>query len=262
MTNPDTPKTVGAFMRAGLLAIQQNNCANAVALFAKATTREPKNAVAQQWYALALMLANQSPALFTDKFRQFGLNDSEPYLTALSLYIETQWINGNFTFPDLTDHPPAPKSKLTTCFQHEPDWHSLYLQLCTKPLTTDDEHYAFALALEALNRFDEAYASIEKLSAATAKIDCVKATTARLHVRLRRFALAAEIMQTIPIHGPEDYGVCYFWGIVNLAHGNRTQATEFLRLAWTQFHLDTTLNILPTLRRSLLAFYSEIKLQI
>ena len=243
-------------IRAGQIAFQCDAHETALELFEKAVGMSTNSNVAKQWKALCLFLKDHTDQEALEVFANLGFIDSPIYLAALAEKTEQCWIKGmlfrNREIHKTPDFKPMGNFKLARCVENG-NWQPIFDSFGTSEHKDDESILTLAVACEMLGGYSQSLEYLDLLSDTSSNTDFARACRGKVLVRLHRFSEATAILQNITIQGPEDFGLCYYWGVITLAYDLPQKAKVFFRRAFTEYHLDTMLNILPQLKREILS---------
>lgn len=243
-------------IRAGQIAFQCDAHETALELFERAAAANTNTNVAKQWKAICLFLKDQNDQEALGIFETLGFIDSPIYLAALAEKTEQCWLKGmlfrNREIHKSPDFKPMGNFKLSRCVENG-NWQPVFDSFNTSEHKDDESILTLAVACEMLGGYSQSLEFLDLLSDTTSNTDFARACRGKVLVRLHRFSEATAILQNITIQGPEDFGLCYYWGVITLAYDLPQKAKVFFRRAFSEYHLDTMLNILPQLKREILS---------
>ncbi len=241
-------------MRFGQHMLTTGKVALAQQCFEKVQKTMPQNPIVAPWLALSILIQNMSSHQPLDiSVKQPKISDTQ-YLVLLAKSVEAYWLEHGelFATKHLIPHEHSPISvNDASMFAKNGRWQDIFDGLYSIKHKNDDIHFALAIASEMLGDYEFALSMVEKIEKENIQLDYVKATKARVLIRLERFAEAVALLSTIQITGPEDYGACYYWGIIALAYDEQEIAERFFKLAFNEHAVDTVETILPQIYRQL-----------
>lgn len=209
---------------------------------------QPGNLVAQSYLGLTLMQLGRDEEALAE-FRKNGLNDSTPFLVRLTEWMELQWLEtGRFFGPVSVETPPAGDKKIRNAehkarnafFSHKyMEVIRLLAPQAQGEKANPDFAFACGVSCEQLSDWPQALMWLDRVGEDKDIPDAYRAARARSMLRMRKFDEAAELLASVLMIGPEDYGVNYYLGVLCLAHGEKERARQLFFRAYSDYLVDT-----------------------
>ena len=248
----DAPCNAPAKLLAAIASWDAGNLHAAAGFASEVIALQPDNNLAQSYRAMALMATGcheEGQAIF----REFGFNDSPTFRMRLTAWAESQWLDYNRFFNQLSYDPVSPirpgiaaklfRGKIAEryFFGHR---FSELLQLLEPYVwagkASMEEVFATAMAAEMLQDYERAWSLINLIPAsAEPPPDILRGLRARILLRLRRLEDAAAEANEILMLGPEDFGVNHVMGVLCLAFGKPIEGRQFFLRSHTEYMIDT-----------------------
>jgi len=228
--------------------------------FHKVTEASQNNFFASSWLALSQLALDPTSKQFAQRLAQAGILESSSFLSHLSFIIEKAWLASGAYFEEIKlpqtvqKKQGKPSFKRVSHWVEKNEWRRIYDELSQYSTNDDETVFSLALSCEMSGDFHQAKRYLDLLSLTVCDYPYVKATLARTLVRLRELPQAVTLMEQIIINGPEDFGMCYFWGIVMLAYQQNELAKDFFARAFTVHDVDTMYTIFPQIKRNVLNY--------
>lgn len=245
------PNYVPAHLFAGIAAFDCGLFERAAEALARACELAPQNGLAASYRALVWW------ALGRDRdaarlVRAWGFSDNRGFLTRLTEWIETRWLETGLFFGPrqlparLADSSEAGRRLFRRAAVRRAFFAKRYEEFLAGLLPAvragnadPSDVYACAVACEMMHAYEQALQLLNALSPSDREADPVLALRARCEIRLGHYEEGLTLLEKVFVSGPEDFGVNYYLGVLSLAQGDRRAARKFFRRAYTDYLVDT-----------------------
>lgn len=239
------PTHAPTYLELGILYFDLKAYEDAIQAFLFVLNAQQNNLIAKNYLAL-IDLINGNFETTTNQLKLEKITDNIGFRVRLIEYIELQWLVHQTYFSDEStdtinsseNEKPNPKKALNSFYRRQFDKMAKYLP--QPPVESDEIAFLGAISSEMCNKFELALRYLENHDPGKETApDLIKAVYGRCLIRTGNFPLGAEILNSVEITGPEDYGINYYMGLVNLAWGKKDAARFHFTTALTTYMVDT-----------------------
>jgi len=251
----------------GILYYDMGRFGEAIAAFNECLKRQPRNALARSYRALAQFASGERGEAL-GFFRESGIPESNvDFLARFCILFENELLVNQGTPSDADEEPPPNAGmplrsserreilKSSMKCLDSGDYASAakgFRTLYEQGVHTKEVVFYLALSLMELGRYEMAKKIIlERLREESDSPDPhLMVLLANVYLLLKEFDRGFTLLKSVPVHGPDDYNVTYSLGIAHLLSGDREQAREWFVRAFRNYYIDTVQgNLLPLLKK-------------
>jgi len=251
----------------GILYYDMERFEEAIAAFNECLKRQPRNALARSYRALAQFASGERGEAL-GFFRKSGVLESNVgFLARFCLLFENELLVKEGASSPVGEEPPSNAGiplrsserreilKSSMKCLDSGDYASAarsFRTLYERGFHTTEVVFYLALSLMELGHYERAKTIIlEHLRKETDSPDPhLMVLLAKAYLFLREFERGFALLKAVPVQGPDDYNVTYSLGIAHLLSGDREQAQKWFVRAFRNYYIDTMQgNLLPLVKK-------------
>jgi tetratricopeptide (TPR) repeat protein len=251
----------------GILYYDMERFEEAIAAFSECLKRQPRNALARSYRALAQFASGERGEAL-GIFRKSGVLESNVgFLARFCLLFENELLVKKDALSPAEEEPPSNARiphklserreilKSSIKFLDSGDYVSAargFRTLYERGFHTTEVVFYLALSLMELGHYERAKTIIlEHLKRESDRPEPhLMVLLANACLFLKEFDRGFALLKAVPVYGPDDYNVTYSLGIAYLLSGDREQAQEWFTRAFRNYYIDTMQgNLLPLVKK-------------